>query len=164
MKKLMVVCALAGAPTEKGGEHGEFQPVTMIFRMQGVATEPLLRFVRDHPEFVALGESENVAGLTKAECAERLYAQGVPSVFFDGKAPFVAGAIARGELFPCGIVAICPVSTARREVSLNTTRIADLDATRADALSDALPALLEQVWTCARFLVSRVPGFEPAGT
>jgi len=83
-------------------------------------------------------------------------------VFFDGKRPLVADAIARGELFACGILAVCPVSTARREVSLNTTGIADLDATRTDSLSAALPALMEQVWTASAFLRNRVPGFERA--
>lgn len=155
------IAALAGAPWEKGGSKGELQPVTMIFRMMGVDPEPLLDFVRKHPENVALGECL-LEPRSKAECAEALYRQGVPSVFFDGKAPLVAEAVRRGELHPCGILAICPVSTARREVSLNTTRIANLDATRTDALSMALPQLLDQVWACARFLTARVPGFEKA--
>lgn len=152
------IAAMAGAPWEKGGANGEFQPVTLIFRMSGVDPEPLLDFVRRHPENVALGECL-LEPRSKAECAEALYRQGVPSVFFDGKAPLVAKAVESGELHPCGILAVCPVSTARREVSLNTTRIANLDATRTEALSQALPQLLDQVWTCASFLTKRVPGF-----
>jgi hypothetical protein len=155
------IAAMAGAPWEKGGEKGELQPVTLIFRMMGVETEPLLDFVRKYPENVGLGECL-LEPRSKADCAEELYRQGVPSVFFDGKAPFVARAIERGELHPCGILAVCPLSTQRREVSLNTTRIANLDATRTDVLSEALPKLLDQVWTCASFLVKRVPGFEKA--
>jgi hypothetical protein len=156
------IAALAGAPTEKGGAGGVFQPVTMMFRMQGVETGPLLDFVVDHPEYVGLGESPATQALSKAECARRLREQNVPSVFFDGQRPFIADAIARGELHPCGILAVCPVSTARKEVSLNTTRIANLDATDPDALSKALPRLVEQVWTCVEFLRRRVPGFENA--
>ncbi|MBL8673053.1 MAG: FAD-dependent oxidoreductase, partial [Alphaproteobacteria bacterium] len=114
-----------------------------------------------HPEHVGLGECL-LEPRSKAECAEALYRQGVPSVFFDGKGPFVAEAIARGELFPCGILAVCPVSTQRKEVSLNTTRIANLDATDTARLSQALPDLLDQVWACAKFLRRRVPGFERA--
>ncbi len=155
------IAAMAGAPWEKGGEKGELQPVTLIFRMMGVETEPLLDFVRKHPENVGLGECL-LEPRSKSDCAEELYRQGVPSVFFDGKAPFVARAIERGELHPCGILAVCPLSTQRREVSLNTTRIANLDATRTDVLSQALPQLLDQVWTCASFLTKRVPGFEKA--
>ncbi|WP_293863328.1 FAD-dependent oxidoreductase [uncultured Alsobacter sp.] len=156
------VAVRAGAQSQKGGEGGAFQPVTMMFRMQGVDPGPLLDFVVAHPEFVGLGESPAIAHLSKAECAERLRQQNVPSVFFDGQKPFIAQAIAAGELAPCGILAVCPVSTARREVSLNTTRIADLDATDPDALSRALPRLVDQVWTCVRFLQNRVPGFEKA--
>jgi len=156
------IAARAGAPWEKGGEGGLFQPVTMMFRMQGVETGPLLDFVVDAPDNVGLGESPAIAHLSKAECARRLREQNVPSVFFDGQKPFIAEAIARGDLHPCGILAVCPVSTARKEVSLNTTRIANLDATDPDALSRALPLLIEQVWTCVRFLQRHVPGFENA--
>jgi hypothetical protein len=156
------VAARAGAPWEKGGDGGQFQPVTMMFRMQGVETKPLLDFVVAHPDHVGLGESPAVAHLSKAECAARLHEQNVPSVFFDGSKPFIADAIARGELYPCGILAVCPVSPARKEVSLNTTRIANLDATDPDALSRALPKLVDQVWTCVGFLRKHVPGFENA--
>ena len=86
----------------------------------------------------------------------------MPSVFFDGRRPFLTEAIARGELHPCGSLAVCPVSPARQEVSLNTTRLADLDATDPAALSQALPRLIDQVWTCVGFLQRRVPGFEQA--
>jgi len=155
------IAAAAGAPTERGGDGTRFQPVTLIFRMVGVEPEPLLDFVRRHPGNVALGECL-LEPCSEAECAEALYRQGVPSAFFDGRRPLLADAIERGELFPCGLLAVCPVSTARREVSLNTTRIADLDATRTESLSDALPALMEQVWTASAFLRNRVPGFERA--
>jgi len=155
------IAVQAGAPSEKGGPQGELQPVTMIFRMVGVETRPLLEFVRAHPEHVGLGECL-LEPRSKAECAEELYRQGIPSVFFDGKGPFIAQAIERGELFPCGLLAVCPLSAQRKEVSLNTTRIANLDATDPQRLSGALPDLLEQVWACASFLKSRVPGFENA--
>ena len=156
------LAAAAGAPFEIGGEGEVFQPVTLIFRLQGVETEPLLRFVRDHPEHVGLGESPQIEGISKDECARRLYEQGVPSVFFEAKGPLLAEAIDKGELLPCGILAICPISAARKEISVNSTRISDLDATRTDRLSQALPELIEQVWTCSRFLQKRVPGFENA--
>lgn len=156
------IAVRAGAPFEKGGDDGAFQPVTLIFRMQGVETAPLLDFVVAHPEHVGLGESLHIAGISKQECADRLRAQGVPSVFFEGKSSFLSQAIAAGELAPCGILAVCPVSTLRKEVSLNTTRIADLDATDTDALSGALPRLIDQAWLAAEFLKRRVPGFERA--
>lgn len=155
------IAVQAGAPWEQGGEQGELQPVTMIFRMVGVEPTPLLEFVRRHPEHVGLGECL-LEPKTKEECAELLYRQGIASVFFDGKGRFIADAVRRGDLYPCGILAICPVSLQRREVSLNTTRIANLDATKTEALSNALPDLIDQVWKCAAFLKSSVPGFESA--
>jgi len=156
------VAVRAGVLSEKGGEDDTFQPVTLIFRMQGVETGPLLDFVVAHPEHVALGESEHIAGMSKSECAGRLRAQGIPSVFFEGKSELLSRAIATGELAACGILAICPVSAARGEVSINTTRIADLDATNPDALSAALPRLIDQVWLASEFLRRSVPGFEGA--
>jgi hypothetical protein len=155
------ISVLAGAPSELGSPQGDLQPVTIIFRMAGVDPEPLLDFVRRHPDYAGLGECL-LEPRSRAECAEELYRQGIPSVFFDGKGPFIADAIEKGELRPCGILAVCPLSEPRREVSLNTTRIANLDATNPENLGRALPDLLDQVWTCARFLQNRVPGFENA--
>lgn len=153
---------MAGASYEDGDGSGAYQPVTMMFRMQGVETEPLLDFIRRNPHYAGLGERPDLITMSKRECAERLYEQGVPSVFLDGKGDLIQRAIADGEMYPCGLLAICPISPARKEVSLNTTRLADLDATNAEVLSRALPQLIEQVWQCVGFLRARVPGFESA--
>ncbi len=155
-----VLSVMAGADFEDGDGQGTYQPVTMMFRMQGVEAEPLLDFIRQNPHYAGLGERPDLIGMSKRECAEKLYEQGVPSVFLDGKGELIQKAVADGEISPCGLLAICPVSTARKEVSLNTTRIANLDATNAEVLSQALPELIEQVWQCATFLKTRVPGFE----
>ena len=53
------IAVAAGAPWEKGGSDGAFQPVTMMFRMQGVETGPLLDFVVAHPDYVGLGEARS---------------------------------------------------------------------------------------------------------
>ena len=54
----------AGAPFEKGDvTKGELQPVTLMFRMSGVETEPLLRFIRDNPENAGLGQRVAADGL-----------------------------------------------------------------------------------------------------
>ncbi len=152
---------MAGAPFEAGSDKGEFQPVTMVFRMAGVETAPLLDFVRRHPENIAVKENPWITQ-SREECVERLIAQGYPKVFFKGDGPLVAEAIRRGDMYPTALVALTPVSTARKEVALNTTRIANVDATKTDALSNTLPGLLEQVWICQNFLKRYVPGFENA--
>ena len=47
------LCAMCGALYEVGSPNGDLQPVSMMFRMSGVEAEPLLRFVKEHPEHVA---------------------------------------------------------------------------------------------------------------
>ncbi|MBL8669394.1 MAG: FAD-dependent oxidoreductase [Alphaproteobacteria bacterium] len=152
----------AGAPFEVGdAAKGELQPVTLVFRMQGVDAPKLLQFVRDHPENFGLGEYAGL-NLTKAQCAEALQKQGLPKVFIVAEGPVLGAAIASGEMYKTSMIGATPISLARKEVSVNTTRIGHLDATRTDKLSQALPDLMEQVWKCATFLQKRVPGFDQA--
>jgi len=156
------VATMAGAPFETGTpETGDLQPVTMVFRMTGVETEPLLRFVRDHPEHFGLCEYPGM-NMSKAEAAQKLYEQGLPKVFLVADGPLMQEAIAQGDMYRTSMLAVTPVSLPRREVSLNTTRIGNLDATKTDRLSAALPDLLDQVWTCQTFLKRYLPGFENA--
>ena len=47
------------------------QPVSLMFRMSGVLTRPLLEFMRDHTEHFALGESDAIRqGRTDRQLAE----------------------------------------------------------------------------------------------
>ncbi|MFD0960596.1 FAD-dependent oxidoreductase [Paenibacillus chungangensis] len=157
------VSAMAGAPFEIGSPEGELQPVSMIFRMSGVETEPLLEFVRDHPEFVAVGESEEIrGGRTDKEIVEELYKQGQPTVFFKGNGPLLANAIQSGEMFPTALIMIQPTSSARQEVCINCTRVAHINALNTEALSGTMGELFDQINLCIRFLRSRVPGFKNA--
>jgi hypothetical protein len=65
-------------------------------------------------------------------------------------------------MFPTSILAVLPVSVSRREVSINCTQIANVDATDPKNLSAALPTFFAQIQTTMRFLKARVPGFEAA--
>lgn len=154
------IAVMAGAPYEAGDPEGNFQPVSLVFRMSGVEKEPLFGFVRRHPENIVIGD--NPIYPDRQTCIENLIKQGYPRVFFDGKGPLLSRAIAAGEMYPTALISVCPVSTQRREVSLNTTRIAHVDATKTDQLSATLPDLADQVWIAARFLKKNVPGFETA--
>lgn len=157
------IAAMAGAESEIGAEDGDLQPVSIMFRMADVETEPLLRFVRDHPDYVAVGESDAIRdGRTDKQLVEALYAQGQPCVFFKGDGPFLAEAIRRQEMFPTALIMIQPTSVPRKEVCVNSTRVWNVDPLETDQLSAAMPPLYEQVWTCVRFLKTRVPGFENA--
>jgi hypothetical protein len=131
--------------------------------MAGVENGPLLSFVRDHPEYLAVGESEAIrAGRTDAQLAQAIYDQGQPCIFLKGDGPFLAPAIERGELHRTALIMMQPTSPARKEICINTTRVSLPDPTRPEALSVALRALVGQVRQCASFLQKRVPGFENA--
>jgi hypothetical protein len=65
-------------------------------------------------------------------------------------------------MYETQIVAIAPVSMERREVSINSTKITNVDATDTDQLSRSYTALLDQAMTCTTFLRRRVPGFDGA--
>lgn len=152
----------AGALFDKGDpDTRELQPLTLMFRMVGVDSERLLRFVRDNPENAGLGEYEGL-GMSKAQCAQALYDQGLAKVFFVADGPLMQGAIARGDLHASSMIGITPTSIARREVSLNTTRVSHVDATDTKALSTAFPELTRQVWRAAQFAQRHIPGFEDA--
>jgi FAD dependent oxidoreductase len=152
------IAVLAGAPYEIG-KKTELQPVSMVFRMSNVDTIDLLTFVRDHPENVSLGESA-VIHTSNEESALGLYKQGFPKVFFVSDGPLLGSAIDDGIIYPCSMLAITPVSTPRKEVSINSTRLAGIDSTDTEELSGALPPLLDQVFQAVNFLKERVPGFE----
>lgn len=157
------LCLMGGAAMLPHDDDGPPQPVSMMFRMAGVENEPLLAFVRDNPDYVAVGESEAIrGGRTDAEITQEIYRQGQPCVFFKGDGPFLAPAIARGELHRTALIMMQPTSAARKEVCINTTRVSLPDPTRPEALSLALRTLVGQVRQCSLFLQRNVPGFENA--
>lgn len=157
------IAVMAGAEFEIGAKDGDLQPISIMFRMSGVEAEPLLRFVREHPEYVAVGESEMIRdGRTDKELVESLYEQGQPCVFFKGNGPLLSDAIDRKEMFPTALIMIQPTSGPRKEVCINSTRVWNVDPLKTDQLSATMSPLFDQVWTCVKFLKNRVPGFEQA--
>ncbi len=156
------IARAAGAPYELGGPEGELQPISMVFRMSNVDAHRLLTFVRDYPENVGLAENP-IISKSKEECAQELYNQGYPKVFFENSGPLLREAIASGEMYPSSLLAITPISTRRKEVSVNSTRLDGIDGTEINQLSNTFPRLIQQVRKCEAFLRNRVPGFENAG-
>lgn len=150
----------AGGKVMQGGPGGELQPVSLMFRMSGVLTAPLLEFMHEHPEHFALGESEAIRqGRTDQQLAAAAITQGQPTAFLKGDGPLVSEAIARGDMYPTALIMIQPTSRQRGEVCLNTTRVGGIDGTRTEKLSGTLAILSEQVWTCSEFMRKHVPGF-----
>src|SRR5690606_16304747 len=62
--------------------------------------------------------------------------------------------------YPTALIMIQPTSSQKREVCLNTTRVANVDATRTRDLSAVLEPLSKQIEICTNFMRHRVPGFE----
>lgn len=156
-----VVAHLAGAECEKGGPDAQFQPLSLVFQMGPVDFTPLLEFVRDHPGDVLLAENP-VIRKSRAECARALHDAGYPYLALSAEGDLLGGAIEAGEMYPCTAIFMTPASLARREITLNSARIANVDATDSRALSEALPVLGGQVQTCVDFARRRLPGFGEA--
>lgn len=158
------VAMLAGSPFAISDEKGELQPLSLMFRMSNVNTAALLKFVRDNPQNLGLGESDAIrTGRSDAQLAEALQQQGEPIAFIKREGPLLGGAIARGEMFSAPFIFTIPTSKPRREVCINATRVAEnIDGTQADALSGTLAKLMEQIGTVMKFLRKSVPGFSDA--
>ncbi|WP_164829542.1 FAD-dependent oxidoreductase [Sinorhizobium medicae] len=157
------LCAMAGVEMLSVGRDEKPQPMSMMFRMANVDTAELLTYVREHPECVAVGESEAIrGGRTDREITEEIYRQGQPCVFFKGDGPLLGDAIARGEMFATALIMIQPTSDARREVCINATRITLDEPNRPDNMATALRVLTGQVFQCAEFLRKSVAGFGAA--
>jgi hypothetical protein len=158
------VAIMAGGRFEISDEKGELQPLSLMFRMSNVDTAALLRFVRDNPENLGLGESDAIrCGRSDAQLAEAIQQQGEPVAFIKREGPLLSDAIARGEMFSAPFVFTVPTSRPRREVCINATRVAEnIDGTQADALSNTLAKLMEQIGIVTKFLRKSVPGFSDA--
>jgi hypothetical protein len=155
------VAVMAGAEYEKGSANKEYQPVSLVFWMSGIDYGKYLEFIRDNPNEFILAESP-VITKDKAGCAMELYKSGHPFAMLDGKGNILRKAAESGEMFPTWSISMWPTCPARKEIGLNTTRVADLDATDPDALSAALATLAGQIELAHVFLKKRVPGFQDA--
>lgn len=155
------IARFAGAPVETGGERGALQPISLTFRMCNVDFATLLGFVRANPSEFLLAENP-VFPDDPAECARRLADAGYPYAALSANGRTLGRAIESTAMFACTAVFITPTSVQKREVCLNTTRLAGVDAVDVVSLSSSLGALSEQVTTASDFLKGAVPGFEHA--
>lgn len=156
-----VVVRMAGGDVLHGGENGEMQPASLVFRMAGVGFEKLLRFIKENPAEALLAENP-VMERNPAKAAAALYAKGLPYVALSAKGALLGAAIGSGRLHPCTAMFITPVSQRTGEVCVNATRIANLDATDTGKSSEALLDLTAQMLDSVRLLTAEVPGFESA--
>src|SRR5690554_2498941 len=148
----------AGADYQQGSATGETQPVSLVFRLGNVDYAEYLSFMRDNSDQFILAENP-VITKSRAECAAAVADAGLPFSVLDADGKLMNAAIEQGRMFETTAVYMWPTSLQRREVGLNTTRVAKLDATDMDALSGALSTLTTQVRQCTTFLQDDVPGF-----
>ena len=155
------IAAWAGAPVEMGGPCGEFQPVSIIFRMANVDFHLLLSFLREHPEEFLLAESP-VITKSPAECALAVFESGLPYTALSARGALLSRAIAHGDMAPTTAVYMWPTSLQRKEIGLNVTRVSGINPMDTSALGQSAGVLARQVVQSVRFLTQQVPGFAAA--
>ena len=145
------VAARAGAPTVKGREKdGRMRPVSLFFRMANINVEELLGFMRASPQQFSPDPSKNIMDL------DGEYPMLRPLGFFD----LVREAKEKGE-FPkeCHYLRLDNLNLTEGIVTVNTTRVYDVDGTRAEDLTRAYVEGEDQASTIVSFLRKYVPGF-----
>jgi hypothetical protein len=138
------IASMAGAPVTKGRvEDGRVQASTMVFRLGGVQTEPIVEYMKAHPgdfHHQTLVEQLDTLPLTAVSGFFSLW-RNAPSwiprdrvLFFTGPRP--------------------------GEVSVNTTRVVDVDPTDPEDVTHAELEGRRQAVALTDFLTDNIPGFE----
>lgn len=156
------VATTAGAPYEFGGKSGELQPVSLTYRMGDVDYAEYLDWVVAEPEHFLLAENPALGHRTKADAAAQAAADGYPFVALSATDTVLGEAIANGEVSPATALYLWPTSPARREVGLNTTRLAGVNGMSAKELSRSMGTLTSQITSLVEFCRAKIPGFSQA--
>jgi FAD dependent oxidoreductase len=145
------VAACAGASVVRGREgDGRMRPVSLFFRVGNIDVEQLLRFIRENPQQFAPDPSKNIMDLDRNPPMVR------PMGFFD----LVRQAKEKDD-YPeeCHYLRIDNLNLGQRMATINTTRVYDVDGTRAEDLTQAYLKGVEQMRRVLAFLNAYVPGF-----
>src|SRR5580692_5301119 len=144
-----LVAASAGVPTQQGDERGRVQPATLMFRLSHVDLAALAAYLREHPDEMrsSLRPQERVpAALTAVaglnELWERARADGLVDV-------------------PRELVSFF-ISPYPDEVTVNMTRVVNIDPLDPDDLTRAEVESRLQAMQLLEFFRRRVPGFAGA--
>jgi len=153
------VAAAAGAPFTFGSEKENLaQAATLLSRVSNVDFEALINFLqvqgaetrellRDHPDLLrAYLKSLNT----------------VPVFVVGGLCSLVKTGIEKGELAPFTSWIVMVVQRWAGFITLATSRVAQVDATKRESLDEAIIEAMKQTKQIFAFLRSRVPGFEHA--
>lgn len=144
-----LVAASAGVPTQQGDERGRVQPATLMFRLSHVDLAKLAQYLREHPDQMRTSLAPQdlvpqaltaVAGLR--DLWEQARADGLVDV-------------------PRELVSFF-ISPYPDEVTVNMTRVIDIDPLDPDDLTRAEVQSRLQAMQLLEFFRQRVPGFENA--
>ncbi|MHB8432828.1 MAG: FAD-dependent oxidoreductase [Candidatus Tyrphobacter sp.] len=143
------VAASAGVPTQKGDERGRVQPASLMFRMSHVDLAKTAAYLRTHPDQMrtSLKAHERTASTVTAVAGlHDLWARAQKDGLVD---------------VPRELVSFF-VSPYPDEVTVNMTRVLEIDPLDPDDLTRAEVEARRQVMQLAAFFRARVPGFENA--
>ncbi len=144
-----LVAASAGVPTQQGDDRGRVQPATLIFRLSHVELAKTAEYVRAHPEEMrsSLPAQERTAASLTAVAGlyslwQRAREEGIVDV-------------------PRELVSFF-ISPYPDEVTVNMTRVVDIDPLDPDDLTRAEVESRLQAMQLLEFFRRCVPGFENA--
>ncbi len=141
------VAASAGVATQQGDERGRVQPASLMFRLSHVDLSKTATYVRMHPDQMrtSLKAHERVAPAMTAVA-------GLYDLWND--------ALEHGEItVPRELVSFF-ITPYPDEVTVNMTRVTNVDPLDPDDLTRAEVEAREQVMQLLEFFRKRVPGFE----
>ncbi len=144
-----LVAASAGVPTQQGDERGRVQPATLMFRLSHVNLAKLAEYLRDHPDQMrtSLAPQERVPqALTAVAGLGDLWEQARTDGLVD---------------VPRELVSFF-ISPYPDEVTVNMTRVVNVDPLDPDDLTRAEVQSRLQAMQLLEFFRRRVAGFENA--
>ncbi|HET9097770.1 MAG TPA: FAD-dependent oxidoreductase [Candidatus Baltobacteraceae bacterium] len=143
------VAASAGVATQQGDERGRVQPASLMFRLSHVDLSKTATYVRMHPDQMR----------TSLKAHERL-APAMTAVA--GLYDLWNDALEHGEVSVPREVVSFFITPYPDEVSVNMTRVTNVDPLDPDDLTRAEVEARAQVMQLLEFFRKRVPGFESA--
>ncbi len=143
------VAASAGVPTQQGDERGRVQPASLMFRLSHVDLDLLAAYLRHNPEQMRTSLKAHERSAESLSAVAGLYE------LWDA-------ARARGDVtVPRELVSLFATPYAD-EVTVNMTRVVDVDPLDPDDLTRAEVEARAQVMQLVDFFKRDVPGFANA--
>jgi len=143
------VAASAGVPTQQGDERGRVQPASLMFRLSHVDLGALAAYLRMHPDQMRTSLKTHERQAPALTAVAGLY-----DLWHQAQAD---GTVA----VPRELVSFF-ISPYPDEVTVNMTRVTDVDPLDPDDITRAEVEARGQVMQLLRFFRERVPGFENA--